>query len=98
MDKKDPSENVSQLGNLIERYKKILKPPQASVEKEFIMVAKEVVGIELKPNQVSYTVSTKTIYIKAPSLLRSELLLYKVEILLNLKERLGDQNSPTTIL
>ncbi len=98
MKKKDPSENGSQLGNLIERYKRILQPPQASIEKEFIQVVTETVGIQLLAHQVSYTVSNKTIYIKAPSILRSELLLHKVEILKVLKEKLGEQASPTTIL
>jgi hypothetical protein len=98
MKKKDPSENSSQLGNLIERYKKILKPPQASVEKECIGVIKEVCGLFLEPQQVVYTVASRTLYIKAPSLIRSELMLHKTEIITAFRMRLGETNYPTNIL
>lgn len=98
MQKKDPSQNSAQLGNLLERYKKIFKPPQASVEKEAIEVVKHVCGIQLLPHQLSYTVATKTLYIKAPSLLRSELLMHRSTIVTELRTRLGEGNAPTTLL
>lgn len=98
MRKKDPNDSVHQLGNLIARYKTLLKPPQASVEKESIIVIKEVTGIEIQPHQVSYTVATKTLVLKTPSLLRSELLLHRERILSELKQRLGEKGSPDTLL
>lgn len=98
MKKKNPNESVHQLGNLLARYKAILKPPQASVEKECLMVIKEVSGIELLPHQVSYTVSTRTLVLKTPSLLRSELMLHRQAILTELKKRLGEKGSPDTLL
>jgi hypothetical protein len=98
MKKKDPSESVHQLGNLLARYKAVLKPPQASVERECIMVVKEVTGIELLPQQVSYTVATKTLVLKTPSLLRSELLLQRQGILIELKKRLGEKRAPDVII
>lgn len=98
MKKKDPNESVHQLGNLLARYRAILKPPQASVEKECLVVIKDVTGIELRSHQVSYTVSTRTLVLKTPSLLRSELMLHRQAILLELKKRLGEKGSPDTIL
>ena len=98
MKKKDPNESVHQLGNLLARYKSILKPPQASVEKECLAVIKAVTGIELLPHQVSYTVSTRTLVLKTPSLLRSELMLHRGDILQELKGRLGEGSAPHTIL
>lgn len=98
MQKKDPTLNTSQLGNLLARYKTLLKPPQASVEKECLVVIKEVSGIQLTPQQVSYTVSTRTLIIKAPSVLRSELKFHHTAILQNLKTRLGENTTPTTII
>jgi len=98
MRKKNPGENSAQLGNLLERYKKIFKPPQASVEKEAIVVIADVCGITLQPHQLSYTVATKTLYVKAPSLLRSELFMRRTAILEALKGRLGEGNCPTTLL
>ena len=96
--KKNPGDNIQQLGNLIERYKKILKPPQASVEKVAIDVIKERFGITLQPNQISYTVASKILAIKAPSLIRSELMRQSGEIKAELRNRLGEHNSPTTLI
>ena len=96
--KKDPTGNINQLGNLLERYLKVLKPPQASVEKECIEVIKEITTLELKPHHIKYTVGSKTISITAPSILRSELRRFHPEIIQELQKRLGAQNAPTTII
>ncbi len=98
MKKKDPSLNREQLGHLLLRYKTILKPPQASVEKEAVAVITEVTGITLTTAQLSYTVHTRTLTIKAPSLLRSELYLKREVILSTLRQRLGEQSAPTTLI
>jgi hypothetical protein len=98
MKKKDPSDNDRQLGRLLERYKTLLKPPQASVEKECILVIEELTGIALRPHQVRYTVSTRTLTVKAPSLLRSELSLHRLDLLEAFKNRLGATVAPTTII
>lgn len=99
MRKKKPVDtNDSQIGNLLLKYKKNLKPPQASVEKECIEVIKEVTNFLLKADQVEYTVSNKTLYLQIPSLLKSELKPQYPNILLALKNRLGAAHSPTTIL
>jgi hypothetical protein len=95
--KKDPTENKHQLGNLLSRYKNIFKPPQASVEKEFIVAVETVCGIKLLPHQVEYRVASKTISIKAPSLLRSELLLHRGDVLKEVENRIG-ASAPKTIL
>lgn len=97
MQKKDPILNAQQLGNLLARYKKFIKPPQASVEKECIVVIKDLCGYTIQPNQVSYTVSSKTLYIKTPSIMRSELILKYPTILTELKKRLGE-SAPSSII
>lgn len=96
--KKDPTGNTNQLGNLLEKYLKVFKPPQASVEKECIEVIKEITALELKPHQIKYTVGSKTIGITAPSIIRSEIRRFHPEILKALQKRLGVQNAPTTII
>lgn len=99
MRKKKPADtNESQIGNLLLRYKKHLKPPQASVEKECVEVIKEITNFLLKDNQVKYTVSSRTVHLQIPSLLKSELKAQYPNILLALKNRLGAAHSPTTIL
>jgi hypothetical protein len=90
MQKKDPTLNIQQLGNLLDRYKRHLKPPQASVEKECIYIIKELYGFVILPQQVSYSVSTKTLHIKTPSIMRSELVMKYPEIIHELKQRLGE--------
>ncbi|MEY2665462.1 MAG: hypothetical protein RLZZ480_567 [Candidatus Parcubacteria bacterium] len=96
--KKDPTENSHQLGNLLARYKNLFKPPQASIEKEFIAAVEMVCGITLLPHQVEYKVTSKTIIIKAPSLLRSELLLHRDSVLREVTSRVGVSSAPQTIL
>lgn len=96
--RKEPTENESQLGNLLERYKRILVPPQASVEKEAIAVIKEVTNITLTTTQVSYTVGTRTLAIVAPSLIRSELKTHHGAIMKELQHRLGVKNAPGAII
>lgn len=96
--KKPADANESQIGNLFAKYKQLLKPPQASVEKECIEVIKEITGFTLKPEQVSYTVSNRTLYLQVPSVLKSELKSQYPTILSQLKSRLTAAHSPTTIL
>jgi hypothetical protein len=96
--KKDPTHNGNQLGNLLARYQKIFKPPQASVEKECVKVIFDVCGISLLPHQLEYRVATRTLQLKTPSLLRSELILKSDEILVELSKRLEVSTTPTTIL
>ena len=88
---------MKHISDLFERHLKNIKPPQASVEKEFIAVCKEVTQITLKPEHCKYTVSTKTMYITAPSILKSELKKNKREIFSALKAKLGT-NSPTEMI
>lgn len=96
--KKDPKENKDQLGNLLERYRRILKPPQASVEKEAIIVITSITGITLLPQQLSYVVGSRTLVIKAPSIIRSELKIHHPNIVKELQTRLGAQNAPSVII
>lgn len=96
--KKDPTQNMQQLGNLLTRYGKIFKPPQASVEKECIEVIAEVCGITLLPHQIEYRVATRTLQLKTPSLLRSEIKLKSKLILVELAKRLDASTTPTTLL
>ena len=88
---------MKHISDLFERHLKNIKPPQASVEKEFITTCAEVAHITLKPEQCTFTVGTKTIYLTAPSLLKSEIQKNKREILSTLKAKLGT-SSPTEII
>lgn len=88
---------MKHIGDLFTKYQNTLKPPQSAVIKEFVCACEEVSGYKIKEEQCSYTVSTKTIYLTVPSLLKTELLLQKNNILEELKNRL-DKNSPINII
>ena len=94
MKKKDPAQNSEQLGNLLLRYKKIFKPPQQSVLLEVVAVVKEVVGVDVSTSQFSYTVASRVVYVKTPSIIKTEILKKKAVIKKALSERLGDQHGP----
>ena len=98
MEKYSTPKPMKRLGGLFAKYKDHFKAPQASVEKEFIAVVKEATGFELKPEQVSYTVSTRTISLQIPGLLKNELRFKQDMILEHLSKRLGKTSCPKLIL
>ena len=89
---------MSHIGDLFDRYKKRFKAPQASVEKVCIKIIKDVTNFDLKTDQVKYTVSTRTIYLQVPSILKTELKFHYKTILKNLEYELGKETTPKIIL
>jgi len=89
---------IVKVKDLFEKYRKVLQPPQKTVELESIRVIGEVVGVKLLEHQVGYTVSTRTLAIKAPGLLKQEVRMRNKDVLEELKKRLGVKNSPLQIL
>jgi hypothetical protein len=89
---------MKKLSSLFERYQKLLVPPQASVEKRVAEIICEITPLQIKPEQVSYSVGSKTISLKVPSILKSELQHHKATILTRLESEMGIKNSPKTIL
>ncbi len=88
---------MKHISDLFSRYQNKIKPPQSSIVKEFVSVCEERCGFKLKEEQCSYTVSTKTIYLTVPSILKSEVMRNKKTILQSLKDRLGI-NAPVEII
>ncbi len=85
------------MGDLFESYRKRLKPPQATVERECAIAIKEVTTFDISAEAISYTVATKTVSIQVPSVMKSEIFLHKKAILNVLKERLGS-SAPEALL
>ena len=88
---------MKSISSLFDRYKKVLKAPQGSVEKVFIKVVTETMGFELQQSQISYHVPTRTMHLAVPSLLKSEIKLKKTELLSLLTSELGD-GAPVEII
>ncbi len=86
------------VGNLFDKYKDKIRAPQASVVVVVIDVIKDVCGITLQTQQVSYTVSSRTVTIHAPSILKHEVMRHSSEILVHCQGRLGDISCPKQIL
>ncbi len=89
--------SMKKIGDLFDKYRTRIKAPQASVEKECIQVIKEVTGFELTNNQVTYTVSTRSICLHVPSVLKTELRFHNTAILQKLQDRLGKDGCPNII-
>jgi len=84
--------------DLFLKYRRLLQAPQKTVELSTIKVVGELLNIKLKEEQISYTVNTRTLAIKAPGILKQEILLKQVEIKSRLKDELGEKNAPKTII
>ncbi len=98
MGRKDPTQNAAQLGNLLLRYKKHFKAPQGSVLAEVVVVVKEVLGVTVSVRQFSYSVPTRVVYVKTPSIIKIEIIKNKKQILKTLRERLGEQSCPVDFI
>ena len=92
------NDHATSIKDLFAVYRKRLRAPQKSVIKEVVVVVRGVVPVEVTEKYFSYNVHTRTVTIHAPSVLKTEILQRKKDILHQLQERLGQQNTPTTIL
>lgn len=89
---------IVKVSDLFETYKKRLRAPQGAVIKVFQEIIKDLFSFTIKPDQVAYTVSTRTLSLAVQGPLKSEILLRKKEVLAHLKGRLGEQSSPKEII
>lgn len=80
---------MKRMGELFEKYRLHIKAPQATVEKAFVKAVKEVTGFDISVEQVTYTVSTRTLSLHVPSILKSELRFHQDAILRALEAELG---------
>ena len=86
--------NLKKVSDLFEAYRKRLRPPQQSVLRVFVEVVDELLSIQLEVEKLEYSVVSKTIHLKVPSAVRSELKLHEKELLAHLKARLGELAAP----
>ncbi len=85
---------LTHVTTLFERYKKLLKPPQQTVQNVMAEVIFDVTGHKILVTSIQYTVATKTLSLKISSLLKQEILKHHEELLAHAKGRLGEQNAP----
>lgn len=88
---------VRAIKDLFSKYKNTLIPPQKTVEMETIRVIGECTGLSIKENQITYTVSTRTVNLQVSGMLKQEIKIKSREILKELNKRLGAKSSPLQI-
>ncbi len=91
-------EGIKPINRLFEKYRNQLIAPQGSVKKAFCEIVFDLYGYKVREDQVAYSVHNRTLTLKTPSALKTELLLKKKELITHLKGRLGEKNAPTTLL
>jgi|GEM_PF-2138200 hypothetical protein len=89
---------MKHLGSLFAKYQDTFKPPQATVQKKAVLVIADLLQIQLREDQLSYKTTTRTLKINAPSVIRSEIIRRKPELLAVLQRELGVSNAPTDLL
>ena len=94
---KERSNKFTQLSDLFSVYKQRLKPPQSSVEQVCFEVIQEVTKLKIPREAIVYTVSTRTISIQVPSVVKTELAFKYDEIKKQLQVKLGVANAPLYI-
>lgn len=89
---------IVKLGDLFEKYRKTLQAPEKTVITCFCEVVTDVIGVNVPPKNVRYTVYSKTLSVTVAGPLKSEIQLRKEEILTHMKGRLGEKSAPQEIL
>jgi hypothetical protein len=84
--------------DLFLKYRQTLQAPQKTVELEAIKVIGEITSIKLTEHQMEYTVSSKTLFVNAPSMIKQEIRLKNKQILEALKNNLGIKSAPKTLI
>lgn len=89
---------ITPVRDLFAKYRKNLQAPQKTVELEVIRLIGESYGINLREDQVTYTVNNRTVAFLVSSILRQELKKHHKDILDKLKARLGEKSAPHNII
>jgi hypothetical protein len=91
-------EGIKRINDLFEGYKGRFIAPKRTIVDAVVEVVKDLYDITLDAGDVLYTPSTKTVTLRAPGPLKTEVMLRKDEIIVHLKGRLGEKNAPNAII
>lgn len=94
---KERTEALS-IGSLLERYRRVLRPPQGIVLDAFCAAAEEYLSAPLPRTAVQYNVHTQTVSVRVGGPHKSEILLHKHALLATCREVLGERNAPKHIV
>jgi hypothetical protein len=86
------------ISDLFDSYKTRFAPPQKTVEDLCFELITSKTRLPVIREHITYTVSTRTLYIQAPALVKSELRHHHAELIKEFKNKLGVTHSPRVIL
>jgi len=92
------SGEIKKVGDLFEKYRQTLKAPEKTVIRAFCGVVEDLLNITIDEKKISYSPASRTLSFKRGGPLKSEILMYKTEILTHLKGRLGEKSAPKEII
>lgn len=89
---------IVKVSDLFAKYKTVLKAPQGVVVTAFQEAIFEVLGVRIEKEHCTYSVGSKTLSVRAPGMIKSEIKLQKKLILSKMSEKLGPKSAPKEIL
>lgn len=89
---------LTKLSSLFDKYKKILKAPEASVVAAFLEVVEDMFAVRMSAKKISYNPSTRLLSVHGLGALKSEIRMREKEVLAHLRGRLGEKSAPTRIV
>ena len=96
--KKQRGQGIVKVSSLFKKYTDVLKAPQGTVTQAFIDVVFDVLGVRIEKEHCTYSVSSKTLSIRVPGMIKSEITLQKKLILAKMEDKLGKKSVPKEIL
>lgn len=91
-------EGIKHITNLFDSYRTRLIAPKRTIIEAFIEVVSDLYGFTVGAEEIAYTPATRTLSLRSPGPLKTEVLLRKEEILAHLTGRLGQKNAPKDIV
>lgn len=86
------------LNDLLSRYRKLLRAPNAYVVDQFLLVLNARLGMSMEVGAISYERRSRVLRIKRQGPEKTEILLHARELLGDLRLSLGEKDAPTAIL
>lgn len=96
--KKQRGQGIVKISDLFKKYAETLQAPQGVVVDAFIDAVHVVLGVRLEKEQCSYTVQTKTLMVRAPGIIKTEIKKQQKQLLDHMRETVGAKSIPKTIL
>ena len=96
--RKQRGQGIIKVSDLFKKYKDVLKAPQGVVVTAFIEVIFDLLGVRIEKEHCTYSVATKTLAVRVPGMIKSEIKLRKKLILQLIGQKIGVKSAPNEIL